>query len=97
MILLRISSRWNFALRPSVFYNFERLQPGMAASVTETWSTVTSARAKNEIAFPIYLLERQFITKEAALVTPVKESEIYLWLFNSGGPPKRLEASTADF
>ena len=77
MILLRISSRWNFALRPSVFYNFERLQPGMAASATETWSTVTSGRAKNEIASPIYLLERQFITKEAALVTPVKESEIY--------------------
>ena len=48
-----------------------------SAKINEPWNVVVNKRAATEVDLPIYLLERQIITKEASVLNPIKDFEVY--------------------
>lgn len=48
----------------------------------ETWRKVVGRNASKENALPMFILEREILTKEKALANPIKEEELYFSLIH---------------
>ncbi|KAI8495180.1 hypothetical protein Bbelb_271660 [Branchiostoma belcheri] len=58
----------------------------MATDAEVSWSTVVKRGTTREAVFPIFIMEREIVTKEEAYANPIKEEEMYHCLIQSINP-----------